>query len=116
MITLTLANDGQTIEIKPGDILSLHLDENPTTGYRWQENADYKDVLQLTSSEYVHNPTGMIGGGGQHVFTFSVLKAGTISLLFKNRRDWEDESASAASFTATVKVNALKPGRSRARK
>jgi len=105
MITLTQANNSQSIEVQTGDIISIRLDENPTTGYRWKLEPDNQGVLELTQSEFVQDASAGVGGGGQHIFTFKALKAGTVSLNLKNWREWEGDRAIIAHFVATVKVN-----------
>ena len=105
MIILTQANNGQSIEVQTGDFITIRLDENPTTGYVWKEKSDQQGILELTSSEFVRNTGGGLGAGGQRVFTFKALKAGSFSLYFKNWREWEGERSIRATFKATVKVN-----------
>jgi predicted secreted protein len=105
MITLNQANNGQSIEIKISEIIAIHLDENPTTAYRWEAKPYSQGVLELTQSEYIRKVKSGVGGGGQHIFTFKALKSGSVSLNFIHKREWEDDQSAIALFNVTVNVN-----------
>ncbi len=103
-ITLTNADTGKTLTLKPGQTLILQLAENPSTGYRWSVPALNSQVLQLTADRFNPSGTVAIGSGGQRILTFHAQQPGQISLSLKNRREWEDEAAAVESFTVMVQV------------
>jgi predicted secreted protein len=105
MITLTHENNGQSIEVQSGDIITIRLDENPTTGYTWKLEPENLELIELTQSDFVQNSGTGVGGGGQHIFTFKAMKAGVVSLNLKNWREWEGDRSIISLFTAKVKVN-----------
>jgi len=74
--TFTEADDGQTVKVKTGDVVTVRLAENPSTGYRWQ--GTLTTGLQLLSNEYTpDDPTGeQAGSGGVHEWTMQVEEAG----------------------------------------
>jgi predicted secreted protein len=60
-------NDGSTVQVIPGDTVTITLGENPSTGFVWNETI--LGDLTITNKEYTSgNPVGemmgMVGGGG----------------------------------------------------
>jgi predicted secreted protein len=60
-------NDGSTVQVIPGDTVTIMLGENPSTGFVWNETI--LGDLTITNKEYTSgNPVGemmgMVGGGG----------------------------------------------------
>ena len=83
----------------------VRLDENPSTGYRWESELSSPDILTLTQSDFIPSTSGRVGAAGQRIFTFQAVKAGSVSLDFKNQRAWAGEGSIIARFNASVKVN-----------
>jgi inhibitor of cysteine peptidase len=101
---LSQANANQTVELTLGDILSITLPENPTTGYRWALQAIDDRLLELQASTYSPALTTGMGGGGQHCFTFQTKAAGMSLLELKEWRDWEGDASVIKRFTITVQI------------
>jgi inhibitor of cysteine peptidase len=102
-VTLTEAQSGGSVELRPGQELVVHLGENPTTGYRWSVGPFDEAVLALESSEYAAAGSAP-GGGGEHIFRFRARAPGTTSLTLGNVRPWEGETSAIGRFEATVRV------------
>ncbi len=103
-ITLTKADNGKTLTLKPGQTLILRLAENPTTGYRWSIPSLNAQVLQLTDDRFESSSSAAIGGGGQRVLTFQAQQPGQISLSLKSKREWEDQALALESFSVMIQV------------
>ncbi|UIE36792.1 protease inhibitor I42 family protein [Leptodesmis sichuanensis] len=103
-ITLTNADNGKTLTLKPGQTLTLRLPENPTTGYRWSISSLNAQVLQLIDDRFESSSAAAIGGGGQRVLTFQAQQPGQISLSLNNRREWQDAASPLESFTVMIQV------------
>ena len=72
-------------------LVTVSLDENPSTGYGWQYTASEEGVLHLTADEYHSDaPAGIVGAGGIRSLSFTGLKAGTVVLTFTYLRPWEN--------------------------
>jgi inhibitor of cysteine peptidase len=99
---LTQADDGGTVEVKTGDMLSIRLEENPTTGYRWTVDQLDGQMLELQNSAYAAAGGG-IGAGGARTMSFKARQPGTAQLRLKYRREWEHDSP-LKQFTVTVSV------------
>jgi inhibitor of cysteine peptidase len=100
-----VAESGQQIELSPGDSLVVTLDSNPSTGYAWSisEIGD-EAVIDEVSNEFVGAETEMVGAGGQEVWTFEALDAGTSTIEMQYSRSWETDVEPAETFIVTVVV------------
>jgi len=103
-ITLTRADHGKSIEVQVGDLITVSLDENPTTGFRWAIDKSDDDVVALQSSEYAAASGSRMGGGGQRVVTFEARKAGVAVIHLKLWREWEGDQSITQRFAVTLRV------------
>jgi len=76
-ITLAESDAGRAVDLDRGQRLSIRLNSNPTTGYRWQLAIATGSVLR---------------------------KLGEEKLIFEYRRPWEHDVAAARTFSYPVKV------------
>ncbi len=83
-IALTAQDNGKTIAAAENQIMSLTLNSNPSTGYRWKFIAEPDaKILKLVSSNYFPSNTSatpLIGAGGTDVWTFQAIGSGTTAL------------------------------------
>lgn len=101
-IKLDAGFSGRTLSVAPGDQLDLHLQENPTTGFRWHVEDDYSGVLLLERDNFTRFLSGISGGGGMREFVFKVAKPGQAALRACHRRSWEKQTPPQAIFELTV--------------
>ncbi|NJR65542.1 MAG: protease inhibitor I42 family protein [Leptolyngbyaceae cyanobacterium CRU_2_3] len=107
VVFLTQADSGRTIQVNSGDIFSVRLTENPTTGYRWTIQSMNDEILELQNSEYAAPANIGIGSGSQRIFTFRAHAAGTADLQLKEWRGWEGDRSITHQFNLTVQVRSL---------
>ncbi|NML13647.1 protease inhibitor I42 family protein [Azohydromonas caseinilytica] len=89
-IEISAQDPGASHTLALGDELSLHLDENPTTGYRWQFTQSGAGELALVDDRFVTGSAAPApGAGGQRVLRFVARKPGEVRLEVANRRAWE---------------------------
>lgn len=89
----------------PGEVFTIRLEANATTGYEWDlTNLAEQDVCLLLSSEYEPSDSGLVGAGGFQVWTFVALKKGDTELEFEYRRAWETGADPAKTHVACVVV------------
>jgi len=89
---LTETDNGKQITVKPGDVITLTLNSNPTTGYSWQVmEIDNAILLQEGDSEYkqASGTDGLVGAGGMETFHFKAIGTGTTTLKLGYMRPWE---------------------------
>lgn len=101
-ITLSNADNGKTIQIKPGQTITLQLTENPTTGYRWSIVPFNDQLLNLTDDRFELPNASAMGSGGQRILTFKANRAGQVNLTLNQKREWEDSAVD--SFNVTIEV------------
>ena len=96
VFTLTLncfaqePQQAKTIEVQAGHDFTITLEANATTGYRWQFARPLDEsAIQLVSSEYLADKTGLAGSGGKQVWVLKALKTGSSSITFRYIRPWE---------------------------
>jgi len=104
---LTAADNGKTIKLKLGDLVTISLKGNPTTGFSWRTaKLDGKSLEQKGEPKYTtnrHQP-GMVGVGGMFVFTFKAAKPGKTEVNLEYVRPWEKNKKPVETFTATIEV------------
>lgn len=98
-MTLSEQDNGRTVELGAGDVVTVRLKENPTTGYRWAiENAG---ALESIGDDF-EGGGGAIGAGGTRVLQFRASRAGSHELRMKNWQEWEGDSSSTERFDVTI--------------
>ena len=84
-------------------VVTVSLDENPSTGYGWQYAASEDGIVQLTDDEYHSDaPAGVVGAGGVRALSFAGLKEGTVTLTFTYLRSWERDPIRTVVIEITV--------------
>lgn len=84
--------------------LTITLQENPTTGFRWHFNMDNGGIFKLLNNKYTQEGFG-IGAGGEHEWVFRGLSKGTVTLTFKSYREGDNLNTSSIEtkiFLVTV--------------
>jgi inhibitor of cysteine peptidase len=96
---------GQQITLSPGDSLVVTLDSNATTGFSWSvAGISDEDVVDDVANEYQAPDSGLIGAGGQEVWTFQAGDKGTSTIEMQYSRSWETGVEPAETFNVTVVV------------
>jgi inhibitor of cysteine peptidase len=102
-LQLTRSNHDKTVSAAAGDDVTITLDENPTTGYRWFIENSNPDVIEVKSSDFAPGAGGS-GAGGTRQITLVLQKPGTARLELNSRRDWEAPSSASDRFAVTFVV------------
>jgi predicted secreted protein len=103
-ITLTRADAGSFVTVNRGDMITVRLEENPTTGYVWKIEEIDPGVLELVSEEYETVAGGGIGGGGERKMVFRANAPDTSTLQLKCLRQWEPDNP-LSTFSVTIEVH-----------
>lgn len=93
-----------TIYAIPGDMITVELEENPTTGYSW--NISYSEGLELKNDSYIeaNNAEGIVGASGAHQWTFEVIDSGEQNISAVYMRPWEEKTGNEDSFRLDLMV------------
>jgi len=105
ILALNAADSGKQITANAGDSFTITLDSNPSTGFSWSISAiTDESVIDDVSNEFKGADTGMVGAGGQEVWTFKAVDKGSSTIEMKYSRPWEQGVEPAATFNVTVVV------------
>lgn len=104
-ITLTKADNGKTIELRPGQMVVVELNENAMTGYRWAIDRTDEQIAAAQGADMALTPGGGVGAGGKRTFRFQAKKVGTAHLELKLWRDWEGDKSIIDRFNVTLQVH-----------
>lgn len=106
--TVDASDSGSQLELAVGETLTVNLESNPTTGFTWIL-ADPEGMLEVTSHEYVMDPTGFDppppGLGGVDVWTFTALAEGKTTISMEYSRPWDGGEKAVQTFDLTVVVS-----------
>ena len=103
---ITASDNGKQISIEPGDVITITLESNPTTGYSWQVlEIDNAILVQDGAPEYKQDSgsAGLVGAGGTETFRFKAAEPGQTSLKLGYMRPWESVPP-IENFSVTVVV------------
>ena len=105
LINADKSYDGRTVNLRVGDGVKLSLEENPTTGYRWEFLTRPEPVCVIVGDAYDANSSGgKMGSGGVHNWDFRAVDKGTSTVSLAYRRPWEKDAAPAQTFKMTLVV------------
>jgi inhibitor of cysteine peptidase len=98
-----IGDNGKTISMSEGATIKIILDENPTTGYSWNESLT--SGLKITGSNYIQGGSpGLAGAGGTHEWTIKATGKGEQQFSAAYKRPWEPLSGSENTFRLTINV------------
>jgi predicted secreted protein len=99
------------IEVKPGDVFTIALDSNATTGFSWTEQAKIANgnILKQTEHAYVaprsNDDTKPVAGmSGIEEWWFTAGQAGSTTVTMSYDRPWEGGEKGVRTFVLTVIV------------
>jgi predicted secreted protein len=86
-VELRAADSGTRPTVRAGDLVTVRLSENPTTGYRWEVEYDHTR-LRLADDRF-EGAQSPPGAGGERVLVFAAVHAGAARIRLVRRRVWE---------------------------
>jgi predicted secreted protein len=104
-LNLNINDSGKSFEIQIGDVITVHLKENPTTPYRWElDNGSGNDVLSFVKSHYVLSESPQFGEGGMRSMTFKAISVGAANIQLKHWCKWEGDASIIEKFEAKITI------------
>ena len=96
-LELGIAGGAQTVRLKVGETIDLWVEENPTTGFLWQQAAGRAEAgaLSLERLDLRQQRGGGIGAMGQRHLRLRAERSGTHLLVLELRQSWESGSPRA---------------------
>jgi predicted secreted protein len=98
--TFTESDNGKSITLTKGQVIKVQLNENPTTGYRWEPTVS--SGIQVTDDTYVTSASRRMGAGGIHTWTLKITGSGDQHFNAEYKRSWESGSADSYSLQFVV--------------
>ena len=103
-IVIVQADQGKTFEARKGDLIVIRIEENPTTGYRWEISVVDQQIVEILDSDYQIAHGGGIGGGGTRIFRFRAKSPGISQVQLRLRQSWEMPEAVLESFSVSIQI------------
>jgi inhibitor of cysteine peptidase len=103
-VAFTVQDSGKAVTVERGELVTLRLDSNQTTGFRWNLVTEPDpSVLTLVSSGYEEPEDGLVGQGGTEVWRFEAEASGSTSFELAYFRPF-DPAVVEGTFALTVTV------------
>jgi inhibitor of cysteine peptidase len=94
----------RSVGVHSGEIVTLTLPENPSTGFRWEVDGSANALLHLESSEYVPPAGAPPGVAGRHVWRYKAIAPGQVTLSLSLTRSWEANAPAADEYAVTLNI------------
>lgn len=102
-MTLSDQDSGRNVSVHAGEIVTVRLPENPTTGFKW--TVESAGSLQQTGNRYEPGGgSGAPGAAGIRVMEFHAASEGESELRMKHWCEWEGEGSVTNRFAARITV------------
>ncbi|MSM40752.1 MAG: hypothetical protein GJT30_14140 [Geobacter sp.] len=88
-LDLTGQDSGRSVTVPVGEVVSITLGGNPTTGYAWELTEVDRAVLAPDPEPAYVADSALSGAGGKYTFRFSARAAGSTAVQLVYRRPWE---------------------------
>lgn len=79
------------ISVDEGQMFTISLAENPTTGYQWAVAIGDESIVKLEKEDYQadKNDQQLVGSGGTKQIIFKAAKKGQTTITLVYERNWE---------------------------
>jgi predicted secreted protein len=94
-------DNGAALTARVGETITVHLPENPTTGFQWRPDLD-TDSIQVTNEHYL-GPEQPRGATGVHLFELLPTRPGLTRLRLVKERKWEGKPNDEFAVTLDVR-------------
>lgn len=99
----TEKHNGTSADAKTGELITIRLEENPTTGYSW--NMSFTDGLEVVKDEFISSTeTGLVGAGGVHEWIIKADNTGQYEVSGIYKRPWESITGEEETFNFTLNI------------
>lgn len=106
LVGTVLLDEEKVVDLKLGDIAAVILEENPSTGYKWEIIVDPEGVLvEEEKQSFTKTEKKMMGAPKMAVWKFSAKSEGEATLTFRYLRPWEGEESIKETIVFKVRVS-----------
>jgi predicted secreted protein len=96
-------DNGREIRVSLGQTFEISLTETRTAGFRWIITSSGEPVCRVVKDSF-GNPSTTPGRSGTHQWNFMVDTPGTATIVLAYRRQWQDESPPARTYTLRIRA------------
>jgi inhibitor of cysteine peptidase len=106
--------NGREVTLAMGDVMEITLEENPSTGYRWDLKVKPEPACSQVKN-WFKATGGPPGSGGTHHWQFQAVRPGAAEINLEYRRPWEKDTPPRETFKLRVQVrkDSATPGSAR---
>lgn len=108
-LSLTAVDAGRSVWLKPGQILKITLEGNPSTGYTWEVLPAESAVLTQVGEPEFKASSNLIGAPGMMTINLKATAEGRQNLKLVYHRTWEKDVPPTVSFEISVVVSQVQP-------
>lgn len=95
-------DNNTNVTLQAGSGITIHLAENPTTGYGW--NVTSSRGLQYVNDTFIPPDTGLVGAGGVHEWQYLAAEKGTGEFSAIYRWPWENVTGNETTFSMAFTI------------
>ena len=92
--TYTESNNGNNLNLKINDVITIKLESNATTGYKWNLSEENNSgIIAIVSSDYTEkeNKDNLVGSGGFETLIFKAVSRGSATIILTYNKPWEKD-------------------------
>jgi inhibitor of cysteine peptidase len=97
-------DNGALVQVRRGTRITIELNENPTTGYRWMTSSIDEAFLVPAGDDFVPPDQKSPGSGGLRRFFFRAKSAGSTALTLINKRAWQRDDQAVDTFNLAIRI------------
>jgi inhibitor of cysteine peptidase len=97
-------DNGALVEVRRGAKITIELNENPTTGYRWMITGIDEAFLVPEGDAFVPPDQKSPGAGGLRRFFFRAKSEGSTALTLINKRVWQSDDQAVGTFKLATRI------------
>ena len=97
-------DNGASAQVQRGAKITVELNENPTTGYRWTISSIDEVFLEPEGDEFLSPDQATPGAGGLHRFFFRAKSAGSTVLTLINKRGWQSDDRAVGTYNLAIRI------------
>jgi len=86
---LGMEDNGRTLYVNVGEIVTIKLPENPSTGYEWQYTID-ENIVEVMEDSFTPAERNLLGSGGTRMLKLRVIGSGEGKVVMDYVRAWEN--------------------------
>ena len=103
-LVLSEKDNGALVQASRGSKITLELEENPTTGYRWIVNGIDEIFLVPEGDAFLTGDQMGLGAGGVRRFFFRAKGTGYTSLNLINKRAQQSDNEAIGVFKLALRI------------